>query len=108
MRKFPAYALSSSYNLPIGLGCGYDSIQAAIAGFEKADEGVYSELETDLIYALAARSSAESKAAMNPAEMNFGKVDTCVTVKYYVVPTAVMKASTGIIFLSLSAAPTVR
>lgn len=72
-RDFPAYASSSSYNLPIGLGCGYDSIQAAIAGLEEAEEGVYSKLEKDLIYALAARSTAESKAAMNPADMNFGR-----------------------------------
>lgn len=67
-----AYSLSSNYNFPPGLGSGFDAIQAAISGIKTAGKGAYTELEEDLIRALAVRSSAESRAAINPAEMFLG------------------------------------
>lgn len=69
---FEAYALSSNYNFDVGLGCGYDSIQAALAGI-KANESAYSELEMDLIMALTFRSSEAARAAVDPAKLNLGE-----------------------------------
>merc|ERR1711879_320102 len=62
-----AYCLSSSYNWPPGLGCGYDTIQRAVAL-----SGKVTPLEADLINALAERSSLEAKQAVDPTKMNFG------------------------------------
>lgn len=70
-----AYSLSSNYNFPPGLGSGFDAIQAAISGIKTAGKGAYTELEEDLIRALAVRSSAESRAAINPAEMFLGTLN---------------------------------
>ena len=68
----PAYGLSSNYNFEPGFGSGFDYIQAAVAMIGR-EGSPYSELERDLIHALATRSSAEAKAAINPAHMNFGE-----------------------------------
>jgi hypothetical protein len=62
-----AYGVSSNYNWPPGLGSGYDAIQEAL----KLKEGV-SELEQDLIDALATRHSLEAKEGANPAALNMG------------------------------------
>lgn len=62
-----AYSLSSSYNWSPGLGCGYDSIQAAIAL-----KGNCNDLEKDLIDALAARSSKDARDGADPTKLNFG------------------------------------
>ena len=62
-----AYGVSSNYNWPPGLGSGYDAIQEAL----KLTGGV-SELERDLIEALAKRSSKEAKEGANPAALNMG------------------------------------
>lgn len=70
--RHTAYALSSNYNFPPGFGSGYDAIQAASTGIAAATEGAYTQLEEDLINALAVRSSAETKAAVNLAEMFLG------------------------------------
>ncbi|CAM9781967.1 unnamed protein product [Ascophyllum nodosum] len=66
-----AYSLSSNYNFPPGFGSGYDTIQEAVRRLD-AQDIPYSELERDLIYALATRSSAESKAAIDPGTLFFG------------------------------------
>lgn len=71
-----AYSLSSSYNWPPGLGSGHDSIQAAVS----AKQGL-SELEQDLIDALAQRHSAEAKASANPAALAMGN-DPALNVKF--------------------------
>lgn len=71
---FPAYALSSNYNFEPGFGSGYDTMQQAVIAVD-GEDAQYSDIEKDLIRALAHRSSAESKAAVNPAEMFFGKLD---------------------------------
>ena len=68
-----AYSLSSNYNYPPGFGSGYDAIQAAIQRLG-SQEIMYSELERDLIFALASRSSSEAKAAIDPAAMFFGEM----------------------------------
>lgn len=72
-----AYAVSSNYNFPPGFASGFDSIQTALAMITtgKDLDCEYSGLERDLIEALATRSSAETKATADPAEMNFG--DSC-------------------------------
>ena len=62
-----AYSLSSSYNWSPGLGCGYDSIQAAIAL-----KGNCNDLEKDLIDALATRSSKDARDGADPTKLNFG------------------------------------
>merc|ERR1712028_235322 len=62
-----AYSLSSSYNWPPGLGSGHDSCEAA----NGLKEGL-SELEVDLIEALATRHSAEAKASAAPAQLKMG------------------------------------
>ena len=67
-----AHAGSSNYNCPPGSASGFDPIQRALA-IVQAEGSKSSELEVDLIEAMATRSSAESKAAFNPREMNFGE-----------------------------------
>lgn len=69
--------MSSNYNFPPGFASGFDPIQRALAMItaDKDLDCEYSDLERDLIEALATRSSAESKAAADPAEMIFG--DSC-------------------------------
>ena len=67
-----AYALSSSYNWPPGLGSGHDAIQAGVALLAAEGAPAYSELEVDLINALATRHSAEARDAANPAALNMG------------------------------------
>jgi tetratricopeptide (TPR) repeat protein len=62
-----AYSLSSSYNWPPGLGSGYDSCEAA----NGLKEGL-TELEIDLIDALATRHSAEAKASADPTQLKMG------------------------------------
>lgn len=66
-----AYGLSSNYNFEPGFGSGFDPIQAAVAKVD-VEDSPYSELERDLIHAMATRSSAESKAAIDPAKFMFG------------------------------------
>lgn len=72
-----AYGLSSNYNFEPGFGSGFDSIQAAVAKVD-VEDSPYSELERDLIHAMATRSSAESKAAIDPAKFMFGELKTWV------------------------------
>ncbi|CAM9337195.1 unnamed protein product, partial [Hapterophycus canaliculatus] len=67
-----AYAGSSNYNNPAGLFSGFDSIQLALEMIQTDEGGSYSELERDLIEAMATRSSAESKAAVDPTKMALG------------------------------------
>ena len=62
-----AYCVSSNYNWSPGFASGYDAIQQAVA----LQAGV-SELEQDLIGALAQRHSAAARDAANPAELNMG------------------------------------
>lgn len=69
-----AYATSSNYNNPTGFASGFDPIQRALKMIQSDDGGTYSELERDLIEAMAARSSAESKAAVDITKMAFGSV----------------------------------
>lgn len=68
-----AYALSSNYNFEPGFGSGFDPIQAAVAKVD-AEGSPYSELERDLIHAMTTRSSAESKAAVDPSKFMFGEL----------------------------------
>ena len=68
-----SYSLSSNYNCPSGFGSGYDAIQAAVQRLD-SQEIMYSELERDLIFALASRSSSEAKAAIDPEAMFFGEM----------------------------------
>lgn len=79
-----AHAVSSNYNSPLGISSGFDPIQRALE-IVQTDRSKFSELEIDLIEAMATRSSAESKDAFNPAEMNFGE-------PYKLSPTAPGKA----------------
>lgn len=65
--------MSSNYNFPPGFSSGFDPIQRALE-IVQTEGSKYSELEIDLIEALATRSSAESKAAVDPAQMNFGEM----------------------------------
>jgi tetratricopeptide (TPR) repeat protein len=62
-----AYSVSSTYNWSPGLGCGYDAIQAAVGLKDKV-----SELEKDLIDALATRSTKEARDGADPTKLNFG------------------------------------
>jgi tetratricopeptide (TPR) repeat protein len=62
-----AYCVSSNYNWSPGFASGYDAIQQALS----LKEGT-TELEQDLIDALAQRHSAEARDAANPAELNMG------------------------------------
>ena len=62
-----AYGVSSNYNWPPGLGSGHDAIQAAVKL-----KGEVSELEQDLIDALATRHSEEARDGANPAALNMG------------------------------------
>ena len=62
-----AYCVSSNYNWSPGLGSGHDSIQQAVS--LKAG---CTELEQDLIDALAQRHSAEARDAADPSVLNMG------------------------------------
>ncbi|MFT5682339.1 MAG: tetratricopeptide (TPR) repeat protein [Myxococcota bacterium] len=62
-----AYCVSSNYNWAPGFASGHDAIQKAVA----LKAGV-SELEQDLIDAMAKRHSAEARDAANPAELSMG------------------------------------
>ena len=62
-----AYCLSSSYNWPPGLGSGHDPIQHAMTLKDKC-----TELEQDLINALAERHSEEARDAADPSVLNMG------------------------------------
>ncbi|MDA9828868.1 hypothetical protein N9C12_04185 [Candidatus Poseidoniaceae archaeon] len=62
-----AYCVSSNYNWSPGLGSGHDSIQTAVS----LKEGC-TELECDLIDALAQRHSAEARDAADPTVLNMG------------------------------------
>jgi tetratricopeptide (TPR) repeat protein len=62
-----AYGVSSNYNWPPGLGSGHDAIQLAVGLKDKV-----SELEKDLIDALAARHSAEARDAADPTKLAMG------------------------------------
>ena len=62
-----AYCVSSNYNWTPGLASGYDPIQQAIS--LKAG---CTELEQDLIDALAERHSKEARDAADPSVLNMG------------------------------------
>ena len=62
-----AYCLSSNYNWTPGLGSGHDPIQQAFS----LKDGC-TELEKDLIDALAQRHSAEARDAADPTVLNMG------------------------------------
>ena len=62
-----AYCVSSNYNWTPGLGSGFDAIQQAVA--LKAG---CTELEQDLIDALAERHSEEARDAADPSVLNMG------------------------------------
>ena len=62
-----AYCVSSNYNWTPGFASGYDPIQQAIS----LKDGC-TELEQDLIDALAERHSEAARDAANPAELNMG------------------------------------
>ena len=62
-----AYCVSSNYNWAPGLGSGHDSIQTAVS----LKDGC-TELEQDLIDALAQRHSAEARDAADPSVLNMG------------------------------------
>ncbi|MDC3310578.1 hypothetical protein OAV45_04035 [Candidatus Poseidoniales archaeon] len=62
-----AYCVSSNYNWAPGLGSGHDHIQKAIT----LKDGC-SELEKDLIDALAERHSEEARDAADPSVLNMG------------------------------------
>ena len=62
-----AYCVSSNYNWAPGLGSGHDSIQTAVY----LKDGC-TELEQDLIDALATRHSAEARDAADPSVLNMG------------------------------------
>ena len=62
-----AYCVSSNYNWSPGFASGHDAIQKAV----ELKAGV-SELEQDLIDALATRHSAEARDDANPAELSMG------------------------------------
>ena len=64
-----AYGVSSNYNWPPGLGSGFDAISAAVA----LKEGL-TDLEVDLIDALATRHSEEAKNGANPAALSMGNL----------------------------------
>ena len=62
-----AYCLSSNYNWSPGLGSGHDPIQKAMSLKDKC-----TELEQDLISALAERHSEEARDAADPSVLNMG------------------------------------
>ena len=62
-----AYCVSSSYNWSPGLGSGHDAIQAAVG----LKEGL-TDLEKDLIDALAQRHSAEARDGADPTKLSMG------------------------------------
>ena len=62
-----AYCLSSNYNWTPGLGSGHDPIQQAVSLVNNV-----TELERDLINALAKRHSEEARDAADPSVLNMG------------------------------------
>ena len=62
-----AYCLSSNYNWSPGLGSGHDPIQQAVSLKDKC-----TELEQDLINALAERHSEEARDYADPSVLNMG------------------------------------
>ena len=62
-----AYCVSSNYNWTPGLGSGYDPIQMSLSVKESC-----TELEQDLIEALAERHSEEARDAADPSVLNMG------------------------------------
>ena len=62
-----AYCLSSNYNWSPGLGSGHDPIQQAMSLKDKC-----TELEQDLINALAQRHSEEARDSADPSVLNMG------------------------------------
>ena len=62
-----AYCVSSNYNWAPGFASGYDAIQQALT----LKDGI-TELERDLIDALATRSSAEARDSADPTTLNMG------------------------------------
>jgi len=64
-----AYGVSSNYNWPPGLGSVFDAISAAVG----LKEGL-TDLEVDLIDALATRHSEEAKNGANPAALSMGNL----------------------------------
>ena len=62
-----AYCLSSNYNWSPGLGSGHDPIQQAMSLRDKC-----TELEQDLINAIAERHSEEARDAADPSVLNMG------------------------------------
>ena len=62
-----AYCVSSNYNWAPGLGSGHDAIQQAVAR-----KGHCTEMEQDLIDALATRHSEEARDGMDPSVLNMG------------------------------------
>ena len=62
-----AYWLSSNYNWSPGLGSGHDPIQQAMSLKDKC-----TELEQDLINALAERHSEEARDSADPSVLNMG------------------------------------
>ncbi len=62
-----AYCVSSNYNWTPGLGSGYNPIQMALSVKESC-----TELEQDLIEALAERHSEEARDAADPSVLNMG------------------------------------
>ena len=62
-----AYCLSSNYNWSPGLGSGHDPIQQAMSLKDKC-----TELEQDLINALAERHSEEARDSADPSVLNMG------------------------------------
>ena len=62
-----SYCVSSNYNWAPGLGSGHDSIQQALSVMDGC-----TELEQDLINALAERHSEEARDAADPSVLNMG------------------------------------
>ena len=62
-----AYCLSSNYNWTPGLGSGHDPIQQAVSLVNNV-----TELERDLINALAKRHSEEARDSADPSVLNMG------------------------------------
>jgi tetratricopeptide (TPR) repeat protein len=65
-----AYCMSSTYNWGPGLSCGQDTIQEAVKVAE-TQEGI-TELEKDLITALATRWTEAARDAADPTKLSFG------------------------------------
>lgn len=65
-----AYCVSSNYNWSPGFASGHDAIQQAV-GIVDGGHAV-TELERDLIHALAKRHSAEARDSADPTQLNMG------------------------------------